>query len=283
MIASAVLILLAAQIEKPPQTADVPRWSVYELTLTATDDKVDPYLETDLVGVFTGPNGQSVVVNGFWDGDRTFHIRFAPTVEGTWTYMTVSSDPAMDGEMGSVKCTPPQPGVHGFVRGPSARATEWTFDDGEPAPADTVRVVPVGGSAVPCGDECAALPSLDRDHLSLASLRAADRVVKESQATGKIAALELFDAFDLSRFDDVQAHRVIDYALARYGAYSNVAWCLHGATPSASSAHAWTALRGVVRMDDPYFTQAASYRVLMNECSADAPSAPVDTSIAPTF
>jgi hypothetical protein len=281
MIASAVLFLLAAQIERPPQTADVPRWSVYELSLTATDDKIDPYLETDLVGVFTGPTGQSVIVNGFWDGDRTFRLRFAPTIEGTWTFMTVSSDPAMDGQMGSVRCTPAQPGAHGFVRGSAGRVAQWTFDDGEPAftAASTVHVVPVGGSAVPCSDTaiCEKLPSLDRDHLNLDALRLADRAVQASQANGTIAELELFDAFDLSKFDELQAHRVIDYAMARYGAYANVTWCLHGPTPASSAAQRWTALRGVVRMDDPYFVQSDAYRVLVSECSAEAAPAPART------
>jgi hypothetical protein len=226
--------------------------------------------------VFTGPNGQSVVVKGFWDGDRTFRIRFAPTVEGTWTHMTVSSDPSMDGQMGSVRCTPPQPGIHGFVRGPASREAEWTFDDGEPAPASAMRIVSVGGSAVPCdagaAAECEKLPSLDRDRLSLDALRLADREIHDSQAKGTIAELLLFDSFDLAKFDEVQAHRVIDYAMARYGAYANVTWCLHGATPASSAAQRWTAMRGVVRMDDPYFVQSAAYRVLVNECSADAGS-----------
>jgi Domain of unknown function (DUF5060) len=280
MIASAILFLVAAQIEKPIQTVDVPKWSVYELTLTASDQTSDPYLETNLVGVFSGPNSQSVVVNAFWDGGRTFRIRFAPTVEGMWTYMTVSSDPAMDGHMGSIKVTPPVDGAHGFVRGPSARATDWRFDDGAPASQLAVRVIPLNASAAPCSANCGDLATLDRDHLSLAMLRVADRAVQESQAKGTIAQVLLFDAFDLSKFDDIQAHRVIDYVLARYGAYTNVAWCLHATpTPAPGSSDAaaaqqsgthrtWTAMRGVMRMDDPYFVQSYSLRVLQNECSA---------------
>src|SRR5262249_47188689 len=143
MIATAILFLVAAQIDKPMQTADVPKWSVYELTLTASDQASDPYLETNLVGVFSGPNSQSVVVTGCWDGGRTFRLRFAPTVEGTWTYMTVSSDPNMDGHMGSITCTPAKDGAHGFVRGPSTRTTAWTFDDGAPASTLAVRVIPL--------------------------------------------------------------------------------------------------------------------------------------------
>jgi hypothetical protein len=277
MIASAVLLLMAAQIDKPPQTVDVPRWSVYDLALTASDAQRDPYLERDLVGVFSGPNGQSVVVNGFWDGDRTFRLRFAPTAEGTWTYMTVSSDAAMDGQMGSIRCTPPQPGVHGFVRGEAgetAQVAEWAFDDGTPAWALAVQVLPLRGSVAACGaDDCGAADSMVRDHLSLATLQRVDRVVQEAQANGTVAELQLFDTGDTSTLDDLQAHRVIDYALARYGAYTNVAWCLHpaGADPSATGAgrvRPWSALRGVVRMDDPYFAESFRMRVVLGQCDA---------------
>ena len=285
MIASAILLLVAAaQIEKPLRTADVPKWSVYELTLTASDQTADPYRETNLVGVFNGPNDQSVVVNGFWDGGRTFRIRFAPTVEGTWTFMTVSSDAELGGHMGSITCTPPAPGAHGFVRGPSARSSSWTFDDGTSATGIAVRVVPLGASAAPCTSDCGIAATLDRDRLSLTMLRVADRVVQESQEKGTIAQVMLFGTFDQSQFNDIQAHRVIDYILARYGAYANVVWCLHAppapaptataatdppASPASTSyARIWMGMRAVLRMDDPYFIQSYASRVLSDECSA---------------
>jgi hypothetical protein len=287
MIASAVFLLMAAQIEKPLAAAEVPKWSVYELTLTASDREADPYLETGLVGVFGGPNGHSVIVNGFWDGGRTFRLRFAPTIEGTWTYMTVSSDSGMDGQMGTIHCIPPEPGAHGFVRVPAARAADWTFDDGVRATASSVRVVLFGGSAARCSAaDCGSLASLERDHLNLALLRITDRAVQDAQAEGTIAALLLFDTFDVSRFDDVQAHRVIDYALARYGAYSNVAWCLHAAPESsngadaaieqpalASTSHTWTMIRGVVGMNDPYSARTRATRLLLNECPSPGTTA----------
>jgi len=279
MIASAILFLIAAQIEKPLRNVEVPKWSVYEMTLTASDHTADPYLETNLVGVFSGPNDQSVVVNGFWDGGRTFRVRFAPTVEGTWTYMTVSSDPALDGHMGSIQVTPAKDGVHGFVRGPSTRSADWRFDDGAPASSLTVRVVSLGASAAPCATNCGDLATLDRDRLSLSMLRVADHAVQESQAKGTIAQIMLFGNFDHAQFNDIQAHRVIDYVLARYGAYTNVAWCLQPTpTPApaltavdeamSSSSRTWTAMRGVMRMADPYFIQAYARRVLVDHCSA---------------
>jgi hypothetical protein len=96
-------------------------------------------------------------------------------------------------------------------------------------------------------------------------------VVQESQAKGTIAQIMLFGTFDQAQFNDIQAHRVIDYILARYGSYANVVWCLH-ATPTPESAadipRVWSAMRGVIRMDDAYFVQTSAYRVLSNECSA---------------
>jgi hypothetical protein len=289
MIVSAVLLLMAAQIEKPAQMADVPRWSVYELTLTASDTQRDLYLERDLVGVFSGPTGQSIVVNGFWDGDRTFRLRFTPTAEGVWTYMTVSSDQAMDGQMGSIRCTAPQSGVHGFVRGQAGQTAQiagWTFDDGAPASALAAQVVPLRGAIAGCGaaaaEACAAPDSMAQDHLSLAQLRRSDQMVQEAQAKGTVAEVQLFDAIDTASLDDLQAHRVIDYALARYGAYTNVAWCLHpaAAVTSASTAgpaRPWTALRGVVRMDDPYFAESFGLRVVLSQCAANPTAGPGGT------
>ena len=99
----------------------------------------------------------------------------------------------------------------------------------------------------------------------------------------------LFDLFDLTQFNDIQAHRVIDYVLARYGAYSSVTWCLHPPAPPASAATSasappeahlmastarpWMAMRGVMRMDDPYFVQASARRVLVDECTASGTTA----------
>jgi hypothetical protein len=278
MIVTAILLLVAGQIDKPLRTADVPKWSIYELTLTASDQAADPYRHTNLVGVFSGPNSQAVVVNGFWDGGRTFRVRFAPTVEGTWTFMTVSSDSAMDGHMGSIQCTPAKAGAHGFVRGPSPRGGEWTFDDGVSAASLAVRVVSLDASAAPCVADCGDLATLDRDRLSLSMLRLADRAVQEAQARGTIVHVMLFGPFDHARFNDIQAHRVIDYILARYGAYTSVAWCLHAAPAPdqpvvSNSARTWQAVRGVMRMDDPYVGQASAWRVLTNECSVTGTTA----------
>jgi len=46
--------------------------------------------DAEVRGEFTGPAGVRIVVPGFYDGDNTWKIRFAPTVPGAWSMRTVS-------------------------------------------------------------------------------------------------------------------------------------------------------------------------------------------------
>ena len=90
-----------------PTPPPVPQGQPYDLVLTAHDTFVSPMIDVDLTGVFSGPGGQELVLPGFWDGDRTFRIRFTPTVSGRWTYSTVSGDPGLDARMGVIEAAAP--------------------------------------------------------------------------------------------------------------------------------------------------------------------------------
>jgi hypothetical protein len=331
---------IAPQAPSQPvgMVAHVPRWSVYELALNASDKDSDPYVEVDLIGVFSGPDGESIVVGGFWDGGHTFRVRFTPPVEGTWTYSTVSSDPGLDGQMGSFICTAPGAGEHGFVRGGPAAQTAWTFDDGAPAwsalqvihvrvpvtPNETaetngavgpndgggapIRVVETSASAnananasanvsagasagvgprasvgagagTIAGAQRAALAanddepaSMTRDRLDLSMLKDADRAVETAKKSGAIAEVELFDPAESLAVDEAEAHRLLDYLIARYGAYPNVVWCLHdaGPAPDRDTRAMWKDIVAAVHMQDPYFAEGPNVRVLQMECSAPA-------------
>jgi hypothetical protein len=293
--------------------AHVPRWSVYELALTASDKDSDPYVEVDLIGVFSGPGGESIVVGGFWDGGHTFRVRFTPPAEGTWTYSTVSSDAGLDGKMGSFICTAPDAGEHGFVRGGHAAQSAWTFDDGAPAWA-TLQVVHVrapvthdettstnagfgpidaafspGAQQRPVREANAAseaneanetVPdSMAHDRLDLSRLKDADRAVQAAQQSGAIAEVELFDPSEPVAVEESEAHRLLDYLIARYGAYPNVVWCLHdaGRDSDRDSRNVWKDIVAAVHMQDPYFAEGSNVRVLQMECSAPA-AAPTRTS-----
>ena len=88
-------------------------WEVFEITLDSKSAASNPYLEIDpdkapfLTARFTGTegkaSGQIITVPGFWDGERTWKIRFAPPASGTWRYETYSSGKGLSGRKGIIK------------------------------------------------------------------------------------------------------------------------------------------------------------------------------------
>ncbi|MCX8038777.1 MAG: DUF5060 domain-containing protein, partial [Candidatus Sumerlaeia bacterium] len=72
-----------------PETraGDIRQWAVHEITLTASTDFPNPYQDVEVTAVFTAPDGRTQkTVHGFWDGGRTYKVRFTPTAKGAWTY-----------------------------------------------------------------------------------------------------------------------------------------------------------------------------------------------------
>ena len=118
--------------------AEVPKYGVFELTLTASGDYSNPYLQMPgdndtpgfVVGTFKGPGGVEIQLDGFWDGGSTWKIRMAPTVEGDWTYTTASSDAGLNAESGSFRVTASN--SRGFLRVDPSRPNHFMWDDGTP-------------------------------------------------------------------------------------------------------------------------------------------------------
>lgn len=46
--------------------------------------------------------GDEITLSGFWDGNRDWMVRFAPTEVGMWSYRTSSADPGLDGRTGQI-------------------------------------------------------------------------------------------------------------------------------------------------------------------------------------
>jgi hypothetical protein len=117
---------------------NVPKYGIFELTLTSAENYPNPYLKMPgddtspgfVEGRFTGPNDETITIDGFWDGGDTWKIRMAPTAIGTWTYTTSSPDSGIDGESGSFECIPSS--SHGFVRIHPDNPFAFAYDDGTP-------------------------------------------------------------------------------------------------------------------------------------------------------
>jgi len=85
------------------------RWTVHEVDLTGTRGCVNPVAECTLVGIFTSPTGAEKRIEGFWDGDADWKLRFCPDELGTWTWRTECSDAGnagLHGQTGRFECIP---------------------------------------------------------------------------------------------------------------------------------------------------------------------------------
>jgi len=96
------------------QTADVERWSLYEITLDGPKTG-NPFTDVTLSADFAS-GGQNVRVLGFYDGDGVYKIRFSPETEGQWQWRTTSNTKALDGRAGRFIVRPATGNNHGPVR-----------------------------------------------------------------------------------------------------------------------------------------------------------------------
>ena len=106
----------------------VPQWERFEAVYTLHTDK-NPFTDITLTATFTHTaSGQSMTINGFYDGNDTFRIRFMPTIQGEWTFRTHSSEQELNGKKGSLTCT--KPISHGMVL--AGKDHDFLYADGTP-------------------------------------------------------------------------------------------------------------------------------------------------------
>ena len=106
-----------------------------ELTFSGTD--VIPADRTPVtVHARHGASGAERVVPGFWDGGTVYRVRFAPDLEGEWSWTSESTDAALSGRSGTFEV------VRGTDHGPVRVAHRFHF-----AHADGTPFRPVGATA----------------------------------------------------------------------------------------------------------------------------------------
>lgn len=68
-------------------------WMKYEKTFESTKTYENPLYQVARFQVrFQSPTGKVKTINGFWDGDKTWRIRFAPDETGKWSFTSNCSD-----------------------------------------------------------------------------------------------------------------------------------------------------------------------------------------------
>lgn len=106
----------------------VERWGVFELALDGPSSG-NPFVDVALRAQLTF-GGRSCEIDGFYDGDGTYRIRFSPDQPGEWTYRTESNVSELHGRTGEFRCVP----ATGTNRGPVRVANTFHFfyADGTP-------------------------------------------------------------------------------------------------------------------------------------------------------
>lgn len=88
-LALAATFAVAADAQRRGGVA-VPRWGLFEAEFTSARTTENPLQDVEFRVTFTSPGKQTRTVRGFWDGGRTWRVRFSPDEVGTWCYTTAA-------------------------------------------------------------------------------------------------------------------------------------------------------------------------------------------------
>ncbi|MDR1117004.1 MAG: DUF5605 domain-containing protein [Oscillospiraceae bacterium] len=106
----------------------IPKYGRFELSFIGPSGG-NPFMDTTLSATFRYKN-RCCEADGFYDGGGVYKLRFMPTIEGEWEYVTASNIPEMDGQTGAFTCIAALPGAHGPVR--VKDKFHFAYDDGTP-------------------------------------------------------------------------------------------------------------------------------------------------------
>jgi hypothetical protein len=138
LFASLADISLARHTTSPP----VMQWMRVESAFTSATEYQNPVQDVQVAVEFTSPSGKQITVEAFWDGFKTWRMRFSPEEVGQWSYRTQCSNAADGGlhnQTGSFVCIAYQPAGsvnnslyrHGALRVSTDRRY-LTYADGTP-------------------------------------------------------------------------------------------------------------------------------------------------------
>ncbi|MFG6442989.1 DUF5060 domain-containing protein [Roseateles sp. LKC17W] len=105
--------LAAAEPAGTERIESTEQWGMHEIALKGPADG-NPFTEVQLSARFS--NGkQTLDVDGFYDGEGVYRVRFMPPHAGRWTWVTHSNRWPLTNKQGAFTATPPRPGNHGPV------------------------------------------------------------------------------------------------------------------------------------------------------------------------
>lgn len=269
----------------------VERWAIFETAIFSSDTLENPYGDVWLEAVFQ--NGERVVkVDGFYDGDGVYKIRFMPDSVGRWMFRTRSNTSSLDAVTGEFDCTNPGSANHGKVRVVSQDRFE--YEDGtaympfgttcyawihqsdsvqeetlnvlETSPFNKIRMCIFPKKYAFNTVEPELFPftgskelGFDLDRIEPRFFQKLERRIEQLGELGIEADIILFHPYDKGHwgFDRMSAERdefYLRYVIARLSAYRNVWWSLANEYDFMTEKRTedWDRLFQIVQQYDPY-------------------------------
>jgi hypothetical protein len=259
-VARSLGVAAGAPKESNVAPVEVPRWEMHEFTVRGRNFAGNPFCDAVLAGGFTAPTGKTNTIEGFYDGEDTWRLRFAPDEEGNWRYR-LHCETAGIFQDGEFRCTAPR--GRGFIRVHPQNPYAFAYADGEP-------FFPMGDTCYGLYDDSPITPALRREYLDTrrhqrfnfvrmsvghSEARAAadpafwawggtptkpdfdrfnpiffrglDGLFRDLQASGMNVELLLLNFYrrpftDTSQWTPARERLWIHYVLARYAAFNNV-------------------------------------------------------------
>jgi hypothetical protein len=126
--ASALGVLASREALPEAAHASTRQYDIFEVQLKGPSTG-NPFVDVQVKAAFSQDH-RTVSIDGFYDGDGSYKIRFMPDTLGEWRYTTTSDAPALNGQSGKFLCAAPEPGNRGPV---SVRyGHHFSYADGTP-------------------------------------------------------------------------------------------------------------------------------------------------------
>ena len=109
----------------------LPRWLPHDFTVASRAEHDNPF-DVAFGASVVSPSTSVYDVDGYHDGDGIWKLRVAPWEEGTWSLVTHSDEPALDGVELLFECAPEtHPQVHGGLCVDARQPHHFVWEDGE--------------------------------------------------------------------------------------------------------------------------------------------------------
>jgi hypothetical protein len=265
----------------------IARWDHIELNLPGPAAG-NPFVDVTLTATFRYGH-RAVTVDGFYDGEGSYKVRFMPDELGAWTWTTASSAPALNDKSGSFQCIAPQAGNRGpvsvrdgfhfgyadgapFVEcGTTCYAWAFQAEETQRQTIETLAASPFNKLRMclfpkwyqhnrkepPMYPFPRSGETNDYSTFNPAYFQHLDRLILELRRIGIEADLILFHPYDKWGYQSMPAEvddRYLRYVIARFSAFRNVWWSLANEFDLMKSKTStdWDRYARIVTESDPF-------------------------------